>query len=106
MWRDANPGAQGCARSREVSLCGEVREWLNRAVSKTVVPLRVPWVRIPPSPPEKDDKGTRRWGDKENLLSLSHSPGPLVSPSDYWRDRLIGMAPRWKRGGSKGLCGF
>src|SRR5690606_38370208 len=30
---------------------GEVREWLNRAVSKTVVPLRVPWVRIPPSPP-------------------------------------------------------
>jgi hypothetical protein len=29
-----------------------VREWLNRAVSKTVEPLRVPWVRIPPSPPE------------------------------------------------------
>lgn len=31
---------------------GEVREWLNRAVSKTVEPSRVPWVRIPPSPPE------------------------------------------------------
>jgi hypothetical protein len=31
---------------------GEVREWLNRAVSKTVEPLRVPWVRIPPSPPK------------------------------------------------------
>ena len=30
---------------------GEVREWLNRAVSKTVEPERVPWVRIPPSPP-------------------------------------------------------
>ena len=30
---------------------GEVREWLNRAVSKTVVLARVPWVRIPPSPP-------------------------------------------------------
>ena len=29
-----------------------MREWLNRAVSKTVEPLRVPWVRIPPSPPE------------------------------------------------------
>ena len=28
-----------------------MREWLNRAVSKTVVPARVPWVRIPPSPP-------------------------------------------------------
>src|SRR5580698_10275090 len=30
---------------------GEVRERLNRAVSKTVEPSRVPWVRIPPSPP-------------------------------------------------------
>jgi hypothetical protein len=27
-----------------------VREWLNRAVSKTVVPVMEPWVRIPPSP--------------------------------------------------------
>src|SRR5215510_9885467 len=33
---------------------GEVREWLNRAVSKTVVPARVPWVRIPPSPPPNE----------------------------------------------------
>src|SRR6516165_8315245 len=32
---------------------GEVRERLNRAVSKTVEPLRVPWVRIPPSPPAR-----------------------------------------------------
>ena len=31
---------------------GEVRERLNRTVSKTVDPLRGPWVRIPPSPPE------------------------------------------------------
>src|SRR5256886_8182577 len=30
---------------------GEVRERPNRAVSKTAVPLRGPWVRIPPSPP-------------------------------------------------------
>ena len=28
-----------------------MREWLNRAVSKTVEVLRPPWVRIPPSPP-------------------------------------------------------
>ena len=34
---------------------GEVREWLNRAVSKTVEPSRVPWVRIPPSPPENKE---------------------------------------------------
>ncbi len=31
---------------------GEVPEWSNGAVSKTVVPLRVPRVRIPLSPPE------------------------------------------------------
>ena len=31
--------------------CGEVPEWLNGTVSKTVVLARVPWVRIPPSPP-------------------------------------------------------
>ena len=30
---------------------GEVQERLNWTVSKTVVPLRAPWVRIPPSPP-------------------------------------------------------
>ena len=30
---------------------GEVPEWSNGAVSKTVEPSRVPWVRIPPSPP-------------------------------------------------------
>ncbi len=30
---------------------GEVPEWSIGAVSKTVEPLRAPWVRIPPSPP-------------------------------------------------------
>jgi hypothetical protein len=30
---------------------GEVPEWSIGTVSKTVVPVRVPWVRIPPSPP-------------------------------------------------------
>ena len=29
---------------------GQVREWLKRPVSKTGVPARVPWVRIPPCP--------------------------------------------------------
>src|SRR5262249_23332542 len=49
------------------------------------------------------NKGTRRGLDNEDLLPLSLSP---VLLSDFRRDRLIGMAPRWKRGGSKGLCGF
>ena len=30
---------------------GEVPEWSNGTVSKTVVAVRSPWVRIPPSPP-------------------------------------------------------
>jgi hypothetical protein len=33
--------------------CGEVREWPNRAVSKTAVLATGPWVRSPPSPPYK-----------------------------------------------------
>ncbi len=43
------PGEVSGAILREIR--GEVREWLNRAVSKTVEPSRAPWVRIPPSPP-------------------------------------------------------
>ena len=35
----------------EACLIGEVPEWSNGAVSKTVVPLRAPRVRIPVSPP-------------------------------------------------------
>ena len=31
---------------------GEVAEWLNAAVSKTVGPARASWVQIPPSPPD------------------------------------------------------
>jgi hypothetical protein len=42
--------AASCGKIRK-SRDGEVRERLNRAVSKTVEPSRVPWVRIPPSPP-------------------------------------------------------
>src|SRR5579872_864426 len=45
---------------------GEVREWLNRAVSKTVEPLRVPWVRIPPSPPH------------HNSVTTSHSDSTSI----------------------------
>ena len=37
----------------DIILIGEVLEWSNRTVLKTVVQVSVPWVRIPPSPPEK-----------------------------------------------------
>src|ERR1041385_6999626 len=35
---------------RACRTCGQVRERLKRPVSKTGVPARVPWVRIPPCP--------------------------------------------------------
>ena len=42
---------------------GGVREWLNRAVSKTVVPVTpVPWVRIPPPPPNGKIRVAKRVG--------------------------------------------
>ena len=34
-----------------MSSSGEVAEWFKAPVLKTGVPARVPWVRIPPSPP-------------------------------------------------------
>ena len=45
-------------RLRSAGPCGEVLEWLIRTVSKTVLPERVTWVRIPPSPPA-DQAGRR-----------------------------------------------
>ena len=50
------PPTPGCCAPRRVKRirpghAGEVPEWPIGAVSKTVVPSRVPWVRIPPSPP-------------------------------------------------------
>ena len=35
---------------RDAEEYGEVPEWLNGTVSKTVVAFGPPWVRIPPSP--------------------------------------------------------
>ncbi len=36
---------------QQACVSGEVAEWLKAAVLKTVERLRVPGVRIPPSPP-------------------------------------------------------
>ncbi len=35
---------------RDFPADGEVAEWLKAPVSKTGIPVRVSWVRIPPSP--------------------------------------------------------
>ncbi len=63
--------------------CGEVPEWSNGAVSKTVVRLRVPWVRIPPSPP---------------YLKQDPSCGSFVAPSHYlWSFKPIALRFRYKK---------
>ena len=39
---------------------GEVAEWSNAAVSKTVIPAMVSGVRIPPSPPKGSSPSTEK----------------------------------------------
>ena len=53
---------------------GEVPEWSNGAVSKTVVPARVPWVRIPPSPPSfpSSSDAVDRPGTAVSAQQLAH----------------------------------
>ena len=65
--------------------CGEVRERLNRAVSKTVEPSRVPWVRIPPSPPSRDAPSHELY---HSLLSVDRDGLCCVVPRTAltWRD--------------------
>jgi hypothetical protein len=43
-------GAATDCHWRMLRAFGEVPEWSNGTVSKTVVRVTVPWVRIPPSP--------------------------------------------------------
>jgi hypothetical protein len=38
-----------------ISVIGRVSEWFKEPVLKTGVPATVPWVRIPPLPPNKKD---------------------------------------------------
>ena len=48
----------------------------------------------------RKDRETRGRGEVEKILPVPLSPCLILERSPN------GMAPRWKRGGSKGLCGF
>src|ERR1700674_1377063 len=78
------------------SRCGEVREWLNRAVSKTVEPLRVPWVRIPPSPPDSPSRrfpvGQEVFVGLQEEIGGRHSTRSCAYPSHGADDRQRGHA--------------
>ena len=82
-----------------------MRERLNRAVSKTVEPLRVPWVRIPPSPPEfisfflqlLANKNTYRnsfcWPPARTAITASLEFIRLHSGSPAFSDKLVTVRP-------------
>src|SRR5579872_3825993 len=76
-YRDAAVALQSSGRSagrglgvsvRDVFPLGGVRERTNRTVSKTVVVVRPPWVRIPPPP-----QGTHRFAGKTDIPVRSRS---------------------------------
>lgn len=79
-----------CQRRRAIAPClltilhidnpayGEVREWPNRAVSKTAVGVTRPWVRSPPSPPQ---------GFKKNSILLKTLWRDLAICCSKWRIR-------------------
>jgi hypothetical protein len=72
---------------------GEVREWLNRPASKAVVVERLPWVRIPPSPPALWAEGPG------GLCGEGQFGGSLRSPSNPTH------GPAFRCVGLGGLCG-
>ena len=64
-----------------------MREWLNRTVSKTVVRVSVPWVRIPPSPPHSARlSGNNNWTEK----ACNTRASVLMK---YWRECIFNLFP-------------
>ena len=61
---------KGASKDKEIGILGEVSEWSNEAVLKTVV-RRAPWVRILPSPPNSEQETCLR-GRKEQFAKLSY----------------------------------
>ena len=83
----------GAARRlvRQYGLHGEVPEWSNGPDSKSGVRSPVPWVRIPPSPPEKSKAPL--WG----LLFFSPSVVEDESPVRPTRQRSCQFARQRRR---------
>jgi hypothetical protein len=58
---------------------GEVPEWSIGAVSKTVVGLRPPWVRIPPSPPHpQNNPYSLQCVAHKRLIPLTYTANLLI----------------------------
>ena len=82
---------------------GEVAEWSIAAVLKTVEPVRVPWVRIPPSPPNSPlaslagAAGLQARSDSVRLSYRARIPPsrsrqathPQLAPAARWESRTF-----------------
>jgi hypothetical protein len=88
----AGPSVRFRALRSNASLCGEVPEWSIGPVSKTGVPARVPWVRIPPSPPTSfmSKNNDLEYADTPAFSSGFWSPGDCVPPKN-WKSRPDGL---------------
>ena len=79
---------------------GEVPEWSIGTVSKTVVPLRVPWVRIPPSPPlpcREPSIGrpqARKAPSSRAIFQMPSEPRRLGDTSKAVSERLLSLITR------------
>ena len=73
---------------------GEVVEWSIAPHSKCGVLARVPWVRIPPSPPARLAPATK----SQETLQISHTRTPLLTmdctPIRYFFAKPADIAPR------------
>src|SRR5258705_11220481 len=97
-----------------------MREWLNRAVSKTAIRVSVSRVRIPLSPPLKATAGSARksklpgevseWLKEHGWKPCKHESAswvriplspPVVKQGDRWGCSSVGRAPRSQRGGNR-----
>jgi metal-dependent amidase/aminoacylase/carboxypeptidase family protein len=72
-----------------------VREWLNRAVSKTVVRATVPRVRIPPPPPQSS-RGDQRSARNAARSSLANNSGTSQRRSGRVSEDFGLFGQEWK----------
>src|SRR5688572_17090115 len=85
---------------------GEVREWTNRHAWKACVPATGPWVRIPPSPPNKacSTRSLTIKGDGINTISASVLKGWDSNKNDCsWSVRRLSFDSASSLGKHKGL---
>jgi hypothetical protein len=76
---------------------GQVSEWLKEPVSKTGVPVTVPWVRIPPCPLKGQASGTRH---QASLIAKLMPGACWLMPRCF-----VGQVAEWFKAHAWKACG-